>query len=66
MAHDTTILWHPAEQPPDDDRTVLLFHPQANEPVWLGYRNNGRWLDIETWEIEGVTHWADLPEGPTA
>ncbi len=66
MATVTYICWNPADQPPDDDCTVLLFHPQLNEPVWLGYRNDGRWLNVDAWEVEGVTHWAHLPVGPTA
>lgn len=63
----STIKWHPASEPPDDDITVLLHHPSHSEPVWLGYRNDGRWMNVDGWEIESsdVTHWAHLPVGPT-
>lgn len=31
------IVWHPvSEKLPDDDTTVMLSHPQQDEPVWLG------------------------------
>jgi hypothetical protein len=52
---------------PDDDRTVLIYMPQASEPVWLGYLSceSGEWCLVEGFEPDhSVTHWMWLPEGP--
>jgi len=43
-----TLHWHPVdEQLPDDEITVLLLAPTADEPVWPGYRDGDdwRWVD---------------------
>ena len=48
---------------PDADQTVMIYDPDEDEPVWVGY------LDGETWRTaEGnraaVTHWMPMPKGP--
>lgn len=61
-----TITWIPiGEKLPDDDSTVLLFHPDASEPVWPGYRDGRRWKTAEGM-IVVPTHWAAMPGGPSA
>jgi hypothetical protein len=60
-----TITWHPVSEPPDSDITVLLFEPDADEPVFMGYHNGEAWCDAESFRAE-PTHWADMPKGPTA
>jgi len=52
-----------ADDLPDSDLTVMIHHPDEDEPVWVGY------LDGETWRTaEGVrvavTHWMPIPEPP--
>jgi len=61
-----------ADETPDEGVTVLLFHPQASEPVWPGYFDgcsadgyvfcsaDGSFIDAP------VTHWAEFPAGPSA
>lgn len=66
------ILWIPVrDRLPDPEITVLIFHPSADEPVWLGYLDEDddghfwRWADGRRVEAaDAVTHWADLPAGP--
>lgn len=53
-----------ADDLPDADLTVMIHHPDEDEPVWVGY------LDGETWRTaEGVrvavTHWMPMPEPPS-
>jgi len=60
------ITWIPVvKQLPDDDTTVLLYHPDASEPVWPGYRDGRRWKTAEGLIIV-PTRWAEMPEGPAA
>ena len=61
-----TINWIAvADSVPDDDTTVLLFTPNAGEPVWLGYRDDNDWRYVDALRVEHkVTHWAEMPEGP--
>jgi hypothetical protein len=60
------IFWSDVnDELPDDDITVLIAQDDANEPVWLGYRDGDFWRDVSgTAYINKVTHWADLPELP--
>jgi|JI8StandDraft_2_1071088.scaffolds.fasta_scaffold175681_2 hypothetical protein len=67
-----SIQWvSTADELPDEGVTLLLFCPEASEPVWPGF------LDEETADgcvfrtasgsiFEGVTHWAEMPAGPVA
>jgi hypothetical protein len=60
---------------PDDERLVLVYMPESNEPVWIGYYveaddneddpvEEGEWRGPSGEPLPGVTHWAYLPEGP--
>lgn len=58
------LVWLPiAEEEPDDDAMVLLFDPDAPEPVWPGYLSDGQWLYAYGSEAN-PTHWAEMPFGP--
>lgn len=64
MITQELIRWVPVTDTlPDDETTVLVFMPTADEPVGLGCHSDDRW-----WVTEGgspaVTHWADMPAGP--
>ncbi|KRB73480.1 Lar family restriction alleviation protein [Noviherbaspirillum sp. Root189] len=52
-----------ADRLPDSDTTVMLFDPNANEPVWPGYLDGDMWRYADGMPAQ-PTHWADLPEGP--
>ena len=61
------IYWVPASsQLPDDEMTVMVFHPSLNEPVWFGYHIQGFWYTPDGMQLQpnAVTHWAEIPEGP--
>jgi hypothetical protein len=60
-----SITWSPVAELPDSDMTVQLFNKDASEPVWPGYFDGNRWLYIDG-IVANPTHWADMPEGPTA
>jgi len=56
------LTWHEVtERLPDDNTTVLICVPCSDEPVWLGYHEDGRWLYAEGFEAEGVVRWANMP-----
>jgi hypothetical protein len=65
-----TIRWiATADELPDEDIIVLVFSPSESEPVWPGYFD-GQSADGDTWRTASghrieVTHWAELPTGPT-
>lgn len=62
-----TINWIPVdEQLPDDEMTVMTYHPTLNEPVWLGYFLQGNWYSTAGDYLGkcAVTHWAEIPAGP--
>jgi hypothetical protein len=43
------ITWKSVAEQPNSDLSVLVFTPDASEPVWLGY------LDGDTWRfIDGM------------
>jgi len=59
------IRWIPVtERRPDDMATVMVYAPNKDEPVWMAYLDEGKWIYVEGFEVVGVTHWADLPEPP--
>lgn len=61
------IEWVPvAERLPDDDETVLLYAPEYDEPVWVGWRDGDGWRDMNGHPTDGVVAWAALPAGPRA
>ncbi len=58
------IAWTLAAELPDSDTTVLLFNPDASEPVWPGYHDGKYWRYADGM-LTYPTHYADMPEGPT-
>ncbi len=54
-----------ADHMPDADLTVLIHHPENDEPVWLGYHDGETWRDVDATRCK-VSHWADLPRSPSA
>jgi 8-oxo-dGTP diphosphatase len=50
---------------PDSDQTVLVFLPDSNEPVWLGYHDGEQWWSIDQFLIK-VSHWMEMPEPPSS
>lgn len=62
-----TLTWYEVtERLPDDDTTVLVCVPGSDEPVWLGYFEDGQWYYAEAFEAEGVVRWAEMPGGGLA
>jgi hypothetical protein len=60
-----------ADELPDEGITVLLFHPDEDEPIWPGYfdeitAHGYLWRSASGSEITGVTHWAEMPAGPSS
>jgi len=53
---------------PDDNTTVMLFAPDSDEPVWLGYYEDDTWYVVcgNALKPGAVTHWSTLPAGPEA
>lgn len=61
---DERITWHrAADTLPDSDMTVLIYAPESDPPVWLGYHDGTQWYTADAW-VTTVTHWADMPVGP--
>lgn len=61
-----TIVWHPASEPPSDDRTVQL-RSSSNGGEEPGYWNGDDWFDaLHHYRICGVAHWSEKPRGPAA
>lgn len=58
-----TLWWHrPKEKLPDDETTVLVCVPNADEPIWLGYRDAGKWYWADGTRItQRVAYWAEMP-----
>jgi len=50
---------------PDDDVTVLIYVPDDNDPVWLGYTDEDGWRYINGASCR-PTHWAEIPEPPVS
>ena len=72
MIDQETLVWYSADAPPDDDQMVLVFAPGADEPVWLGYFDDGSWYECGGAEYGNaeelaavVTAWAPMPSGAT-
>lgn len=60
-----------AEQLPDADTDVLIFHNgfyQAELGAYIGHEEDGSpmWVDAHGCNTYGVTHWAELPWLPGA
>lgn len=65
-----TIDWIDVKKDrPDVERTVLVYVPAADEPVWFGYLDEDdsgeQWFWADGQAIDQtVTHWAEMPAGP--
>ena len=68
LAAGVTADWKlPGREMPDCDTTVLVYCPTADsEPIWLGYYDGERWLDINDIATPPVAAWAHLPEPPNS
>lgn len=73
MTTRVEFTWIPiTDSLPDDDQTVMIYVPDCDEPVWLGYHGDPFdgadgglcWRCINNDVAPGVTHWAEMPEGP--
>jgi hypothetical protein len=50
---------------PDDEQTVLIHVPGADDPVWFGFLDAGEWRYLDGGLCrEHVTHWMQLPNPP--
>lgn len=56
-----TITWRKADDPPDDDITVLVQFGELE--VWPGYTLGGLWYDVDGRELVDVKMWAHVPTG---
>ena len=66
---EEAVQWRcAANDPPDSDTTVLVYMPNGEEPVWLGFRDAEGWVSIDGVAfLEGaVTAWAPMPRGTSA
>lgn len=61
-----SVKWIDADlERPDDNLAVLMYIPDADEPVWLGYIEGGTWFEMDGFPVEGeVKAWCDLPKPP--
>jgi hypothetical protein len=60
---DETLTWHSPHEPPDADETVLVFMPDADEPVDFGCWDGENWC-CASLDAEGeIQAWAHMPEG---
>jgi hypothetical protein len=66
MLKSEQITWiDPSDELPDEEQTVLLFVPNASEPVWPGFLSDGVWCWADGGVIrETVVAYAELPAGP--
>lgn len=59
------IHWRSADELPDSDLSVLVYAPEATEPVWIGFWDGQRWVSdgLIDYPPGQVKAWADLPAG---
>lgn len=64
---EAKILWHSVNDVlPDGPATVLVSLSDPELPVWLGwFQDEWHSVDGGTFQRYPVTHWADLPSGPS-
>lgn len=50
---------------PDDHISVLVYAPEADEPVWIGWYDGVYWFSSEGGEYapDAVKAWAEMPRG---
>ncbi len=61
-----TITWkRVSDELPDADMTVLISAPRHDEPVWLGWYEDGCWFSVDAAEFSrgDVVAWAEMPTG---
>jgi len=78
MTKEEAIKWIDSNNPPDTDRRVLIWWLRATEDKLFNPIPGdafGRYLQVlKQWRPDGcngdwndeVTHWAEVPTGPTA
>jgi hypothetical protein len=62
-----SIVWYSVERSlPDASVTVMVKSADRSDPTFPGYWDDeaGIWFSIHNAEMEGVTHWAEMPAGP--
>lgn len=64
----STVTWHPAEEPPDHDKDILLAYRDGDVRTWPGYYNPEESCFVSadggTLDPGEVTHWAEFPDHP--
>lgn len=63
---EETLVWHSPDAPPDVDTTVVVYVPDEDEPVWLGYYlGDDGWCAVDGGDFEegAVKAWAAMPVG---
>jgi hypothetical protein len=55
-----TPVWHPASEPPDTSRDILIV---LRGKVRIGYYHDHNYQNESTY-FHKPTHWCDLPEPP--
>ena len=66
MTSEETIVWYSPSNPPAADVTVLVYIPDADEPIDFGFWDGQRWICaslMPSQVAEGIKAWADLPTG---
>ena len=64
---DETIHWIDVDDEiPDDSMMVLVFIPEDNDPIWLGYFDSqDGWCGVAGMPFDvPIVAWAELPIGP--
>lgn len=70
MAEQTAqpvVQWHPASEPPDNDRAILILEPDEYRGHYcygVGWYENGHWYDRDT-GFDHPSHWCELPALPS-
>lgn len=64
-----TITWIPAAKGlPDAELSVLCWNDDGSFEGFLDGEDDAGaplWRDVTAVQVHGVTHWAEMPEGPT-
>lgn len=63
---NVTVTWIPVIKVlPDDDTTVLIHTPGADEPVQVAFRACGNWYHPDDCLVEDlVDFWTHFPDPP--
>lgn len=62
---EEAVRWHSAAELPDSDLSVLIYAPNMDEPVWIGWHDGMSWVgaDGAKYPPGSVVAWSDLPAG---